>query len=125
MPNPKTLKPIPDEDLERMHRVSDALFGTKHRLPIAFLIADAPASQLYAEALATSARMTNAQAGNELTRFERAGLLDLLPEDPRPAGKRGRQPQRYKKRRSDVWQFARKLAEADPESGPPRTRRNY
>jgi hypothetical protein len=111
----KTLQPIPDKDLERMRRVSDALFGAKHRLPMAFVIADAPSTKLYAEALAIPAGTTSAQAGTELTRFEKAGLLDLLPDEPQPVGKRGRPPKRYKKRRSDVWQLARKLAEAEPE----------
>jgi predicted ArsR family transcriptional regulator len=89
---------------------------------MAVVIANAPSKELYAEALAKPAGTTEVQAGTELRRFEQAGLLDLLPQESH-LGRRGRPPKRYAKRRSDVWQFARKLAEQDakPGGGPSRT----
>jgi len=79
---------------------------------MAVVIAGAPKRDLYAEALAKPAGTTEVQAGTELRRFERAGLLELLAEES-AKGRRGRPPKRYAKRRSHVWAFARKLAEED------------
>jgi hypothetical protein len=106
----KQTTPIAPEDLDRIREISEALFGAKHRLPMAVVIAGAPARDLYAKALATPAGTTEVQAGTELRHFERAGLLELLAAES-AVGRRGRPPKRYAKRRSHVWALARKLAE--------------
>ncbi|MEX2196533.1 MAG: hypothetical protein WD844_14715 [Thermoleophilaceae bacterium] len=102
--------PIPSDDLKRIREISQAIFGAKHRLPMAVVIDSAPACELYAEALAEPAGTTTVQAGAELKHFAKAGLLDPLPEK-RERGRRGRPPKRYAKRRSTIWKLARKLAE--------------
>jgi|ERR1700733_13370096 len=102
--------PIPPEDLARIREISEALFGAKHRLPVAVVIAGAPKRELYAQALAKPAGTTEVQAGAELRHFERAGLLEVLAQES-AKGRRGRPPKRYAKRRSHIWTLARKLAE--------------
>jgi hypothetical protein len=105
--------PIPPQDLARIREISDALFGAKHRLPMAVVIAGArTGDDLYAAALAEPAGTTEVQAGTELRHFERAGLLELLAEES-AKGRRGRPPKRYAKRRSALWTLARKLSEED------------
>jgi hypothetical protein len=108
-----TPTPIPPEDLARIREISDALFGAKHRLPVAVVIAGARKKEdLYAAALAEPAGTTEVQAGTELRHFARAGLLELLAEES-AKGRRGRPPKRYAKRRSALWTLARKLAEEE------------
>lgn len=104
------VQPIPPEELARIRVISDAIFGAKHRLPIAVVIERAPAEDLYAEGLAEPAGTSSAQAGAELKHFAKAGLLELLPTKPEP-GRRGQPPKRYAKRRSHLWELAVKLAE--------------
>jgi hypothetical protein len=103
-------RPISQDDLERIRAISEAIFGAKHRLPMAVVIDRASASDLYAEVLAARAGTTTVQAGAELKHFARAGLLEQLPEK-REAGRRGRPPKRYAKARSHIWELAAKLAE--------------
>jgi hypothetical protein len=101
---------IPPDDLDRVRRVSEAIFGAKHRLPMAVVIDSAPPTEIYARGLASAAGTTEVQAANELRHFARAGLLELLVEEP-VEGKRGRPPKRYTKRRSHLWTLARRLAD--------------
>lgn len=103
-------RPIPPAELDRIRAISEAIFGAKHRLPMAVVIEGSPEDQLYAEALAQPAGTSDVQAGAELRHFANAGLLELLPEERVP-GRRGRPPKRYAKRRSHIWELARMLAQ--------------
>jgi hypothetical protein len=101
---------IPSKQLAVARTVSDALFGAKHRLPVAMVVATASTDQIYAAMLAEAAGTTEVQAGTELRHFERAGLLELLPVE-RKRGQRGRPPKRYARIPSVFWKLAPKLAE--------------
>lgn len=113
------LTPIPRDQLALMQEASDALFGAKHRLPMAVLIAGAAVDEIYASVLAGPAGTTDVQAGAELRHFEQAGVLELLPSTPRQPGHRGRPPKRYARRRSVFWELARRFAEERVAGSPP------
>jgi hypothetical protein len=114
-----SLSPIPPAQLALMQAASEALFGAKHRLPMAVVIAGAAGEEIYAAVLAGPAGTTDVQAGAELRHFEQAGVLKLLPGVPPQPGQRGRPPKRYAKRQSVFWELARQFAEERATGSPP------
>lgn len=105
---------LPKRTLDRARHASELLFGAKHRLPMALVVAAAEEQDLYAAALAPRADTTEVQAGTELRLLARAGLLQLQPEPPRAPGRRGRPPKRYTRRESAFWSLAEELARTIP-----------
>jgi hypothetical protein len=95
--------------LERIRAVSDALFGAKHRLPVAAAVARSTSDGLYAAQLVGEVKASDAQVGTELRHLHSAGLLVVIERD-RNWARRGRQPRRYRKQESEFWELATKLA---------------
>lgn len=100
---------LSSRELEGARSVSEALFGAKHRLPMAIVVGRANDDDLYAAALAARAGTTEVQAGSELRMLERVGLLERRPPDARAKGQRGRPPKRYMRRKSAFWELAAEL----------------
>jgi predicted ArsR family transcriptional regulator len=93
--------------LTRARRVSSALFGAKHRLPVAIEVGIAPERGIYAAQLAGKVKASETQVGTELKRLADVGLLELLASQP--TSKRGQPPRAYQRRKSAYWDLAREL----------------
>jgi hypothetical protein len=95
------------KELNRTRAVSLAVFGAKHRLPVAVEVGRGPAEGIYAAAVACLVKTSDSQAGSELQRLADAGLL--IPQVP-AAGVRGRPRQPFTRRKSSYWRLAQALA---------------
>jgi hypothetical protein len=94
-------------ELDRARTVSLAVFGAKHRLPVAVEVGRGPATGIYAAAVAGLVETSDSQAGHELQRLADAGLLQA---DKPAAGARGRPRQPFTRRNSSYWDLAKSLA---------------
>jgi hypothetical protein len=101
------LSAMDGRELDRVRTVSLAVFGAKHRLPVALEVGRGPAKGIYAAAIAGLVKTSDSQAGNELQRLADAGLLKAQT----PAvGERGRPRQPFTRRQSKYWELANALA---------------
>src|ERR1700730_2379259 len=94
--------------LTRARHVSSAMFGAKHRLPVAIEAGRSPVLGLDAGQLASKVKASETQVGTELKRLADVGLLELLA--PQPTSKRGQPPRAYRRRKSAYWDLAQELA---------------
>lgn len=99
-------------DVPALRRRSEALFGSRHRLPTAVLVGDADGF-VYARALATDAGIDPKEAGRQLEALEKAELVERTqpPEDFQQEGP-GRTPTFFRRRENDFWTCLMELAES-------------
>ena len=88
---------------KRVRKLSRELLGSSYRLEVAAAIHDAHPEPVYARGLTETVKANDNQVSAVLEHFEAAGLLRRLPT------KGGRDPQRFKPRKSIYWELCAKL----------------
>lgn len=92
-----------DWDLEALRARSEALFGSRHRLPTAVAIDRAPA-RFYARQLAGAVEVDPREAKRQLEALADAGLVREVDEQPKRGGApRGAPPILFEREPEPFW----------------------
>lgn len=94
-----------------IREVSQALFGSSHRLEVAVAIARQDPGVFYARQIAVALALPDNVVGNEIRHLEKAGLLDRLP---RVRGQNAHYLQRVE---SPVWNLMEELLQQHQGNG--------